>query len=184
MRSATNNSIANEIKKSCESTCGFACNQVNYIPVALPEDCHYQPVPGVPRFSFTLTRPQQETKIIYSAQFSFWALMSVILNGASFYFTFCPMTFFLSNYAMSFIVRGGPRSDNVEEAVVEANDSNNDPDRGVQLNTIPNSSTIIGISSCKPKLRFESSRGWAVGRAKKYDIKHLSHHSMPTVCET
>ena len=50
---------------------------------------------------FVISGPDEEILITLSASVSFWDLMSVMLNGASFYFSFCPATLLLSHWLWS-----------------------------------------------------------------------------------
>ena len=79
------------MKQKCESACGSDCRQTFYFLKIANQTF------GVDDWSFTFSRPHQlVTRIVYSAKTYFADFLMVILNGASFWFTFCPTTFFLS----------------------------------------------------------------------------------------
>ena len=79
----------------CIKRCGNDCTQVNYY---LTE----QPVYRKSNVrTFVISGPDEEILITHSASISFWDLLSVMLNGASFYFSFCPATLLLSHWLWS-----------------------------------------------------------------------------------
>ena len=85
----------------CQMRCRNDCHQVHYngreqcLRVLLQKG-------KASDASFAVKTPEQEIVIRFSAQVSFRDLMSVILNGASFFFIFCPVTLLLSRRFMSF----------------------------------------------------------------------------------
>ena len=89
-----------DLKRKCSSRCGEDCYQVTY----------YMRQPGltmekIEKRKFVIRGPEEVIVISYSAKHSFWDLMSLLLNGASFYFSFCPASFLLSDWFYSRILR-------------------------------------------------------------------------------
>ena len=82
-------------KRSCSKRCGNDCLQVNYYLRKLT-------MPQISRLkTFIISSSDEEIRITHSASISFWDLLSVMLNGASFYFSFCPATLLLSHWLWS-----------------------------------------------------------------------------------
>ena len=97
---ATDSADNEKMKQTCHLRCRNDCHQVHY---SCEYDQFWQSENNKHAFivSFTVMRPQQEIVIRYSAHVSFMDLMFVILNGASFYLTFCPATLLLSKRFLS-----------------------------------------------------------------------------------
>ena len=94
---ANNITESEDEKRSCSKRCGNDCLQVNYYlrELTLPQDTEL--------VLFIISGPDEEIRITHSAYISFLDLLSVMLNGASFYFTFCPATLLLSHWFWSFV---------------------------------------------------------------------------------
>ena len=90
-----------KMKQLCHSRCRNDCHQVHFT-TRYDTISFLIPKVNVSDVFFEVKKPQQEIVIRYSAQVSFWDLMSVILNSANFYFTFCPATLLLSNRLLLF----------------------------------------------------------------------------------
>ena len=82
-------------RQTCIRRCGNDCQQVNYYLRELT-------LPAVSKFrTFVIIGRGEKIAITHSAAISFWDLVSVMLNGASFYFSFCPATLLLSHWLWS-----------------------------------------------------------------------------------
>ena len=92
-------------KRECANRCGNDCLQVNYYMRQLTMFQRSK------LRTFVISGPDEENLITHSASISFWDLLSVVLNGASFYFSFCPATLLLSHWFWSRVtpVRVAPK---------------------------------------------------------------------------
>ena len=98
---ATNSPENERIKQQCHSKCHNDCHQVHYSCRRDFFDQMTSQSMNISEVSFVFKRAQQEIVIRYSATVSFWDIMSVLFYGASFYLTFCPATWILSDLAES-----------------------------------------------------------------------------------
>ena len=87
------------MKEACHMKCRNDCYQVHSTITSITYLSNLDTIP----MSFKIKRAKQEIVIRYSAQISFWDLISVIVNAASFYFTFCPATLLLSKRCLSLL---------------------------------------------------------------------------------
>jgi hypothetical protein len=98
--SASMKKIQKTILNACRSICPDDCDQVNHYMKRLTET----PYPYWIRFwNVKIMSQQQAMRITYSAQMSFFGLVSVYMNAASFWLLFCPLTFWTHRKVVSFL---------------------------------------------------------------------------------
>jgi hypothetical protein len=96
---AQNSTMITRIKHHCQTSCLRDCVEMNFFARELQS--HDAP------YWFLSIRSQQETaiSITHTPRIRFIDMLYVILNGASFWLSFCPVLFFFRSNIMSIIVR-------------------------------------------------------------------------------
>ena len=81
------------IRTKCKKKCRSDCFETNYF---MQVQSSYE---SINRSLFQISAPAKEmTQIVYSPQLGLIDLLSVVLNCASFWLSFCPAAFFLSDW--------------------------------------------------------------------------------------
>ena len=139
--------MGEEDKQKCSRRCGNDCMQVNYYlrELSLSSASKLR--------TFVISGPDEEITITHSALISFWDLVSVMLNGASFYFSFCPATLLLSHWLWSRVtpVRVAPEQEQEETEMYQL------PVASVQQRDDPDEESAP-VSEPKPSVNHRSGQ--------------------------
>lgn len=88
----------------CRSFCGRDCEQVEYFLVEHPRRVFAQNDSSSDRWTFLIDYPKQIFEITRSADLPLTSLLFSLVNAASFWISFCPLTLVLSDAASNLCV--------------------------------------------------------------------------------